>query len=328
MRESITKYAVGAGAGVAAAVLFLAATRTGALAVLLAYLSPLPIMIAALGWGLLPGLMAVFVAGAVAGAATLDFAPVYLLVIAAPAWMIAAFASSPAFYAKPPASGLARPSPGPGSIAVAAALLFMALGAAQLTLMQFASGGYEGAVAALAKEIRQALDDSGAIRAMPPEMNAQELAEMLVQIAPIALAVGGAMMHLFNLYLAARSVQLSGRLGRAWRDIPSSFRLPRWLVGPTAIAFVVAILAPSPFDGYGLIGACALGSLYALEALAALHALSRFSPVRPILLGALYFACLAAAQWVLPALAVLGVAESFANLRGRAARTLRPRPKT
>jgi hypothetical protein len=33
-----------------------------------------------------------------------------------------------------------------------------------------------------------------------------------------------------------------------------------------------------------------------------------------------------AAEWVTPALALLGVAESFANLRGRAARSLRTRP--
>jgi hypothetical protein len=328
MREFFTRYAVGAGAGVAAAVLFLAALRAGAPALFLANLAPLPLMIAALGWGLLPGLTGVLTAGIIVGAANLDVAPGYMLVIAGPAWALAAFACAPAFYAKRPDPPLARPSPGPGAIALAAAVLFIAVGAAMLTLMLFASGGYVGAVGELVEEIGKARDANPAFRAMLPDMSDQSLAEMMVQVAPIALAVSGALMQLANLYLAARSVQLSGRLGRAWRDIPTGFRLPRWLGLPTAAGIAAGLLAPSPFDGYGLIVACAFGALYILEALAALHALSRFSPARPFMLGALYFACFAAFLWVLPALAVLGLAESFADLRGRAARTLRPRPKT
>ncbi len=328
MREQVSRYAVGAGAGVAAAVLFMAALRAGALAVLLAYVAPLPIMISALGWGLPPGLAAVGVSGLVMGAAFPDFAIVYMLVVAAPAWLISAFAVAPAVYGRRRDALSPRLSPGPGAIALLAAALFIALGAAQLTLMQFASGGYAGAVSALAAQIREALDQSGAMRALPGDMNEQDVAEALVQIAPIALAVGGTLMHLLNLYLAARSVQLSGRLARPWRDIPTGFRLPRALSPPILAALAVALFAPSPFDGYGLIAACALGALYALSALAALHALSRSSPVRPLLLGALYFACAAASQWVLPALALLGLAESFVNLRGRAARSLKPRPKT
>jgi hypothetical protein len=327
MRDQLTKYAVGAGAGVAAAVLFLAAMRSVAPGVFLAYFAPLPLMIAALGWGLLPGLLAVFVASAVAGAVSPDFAPAYVLVIAAPAWMLAAFAVAPAFYGRRADPAVPRPSPGPGAIALTAAALFAVLGAALLTLMLFGAGGYSGAIGALVDELRQAHDESGAMRAMLPDMSDEELAQSLVQVAPIGLAITGLAMHLLNLYLAARSVQLSGRLGRAWRDIPTGFRLPRWLVVPMLAALAAALLAPSPADGYGLVAACSLGALYVFEALAALHALSRFSQARPFMLGALYFACLAASQWVLPALAVLGLAESFADLRGRAVRTLRPRPK-
>jgi hypothetical protein len=63
-----------------------------------------------------------------------------------------------------------------------------------------------------------------------------------------------------------------------------------------------------------------------LQGLAALHALSRRAAARPFMLAALYFACAVAAQWVLPALALLGIAESFADLRGRAARSIKTRP--
>ena len=120
-------------------------------------------------------------------------------------------------------------------------------------------------------------------------------------------------------------MQLSQRLTRPWRDIPSGFILPRWLAAPVVAGVALTLAAPSPFDDFGLLVAGALGALFAMQALAALHALSRRSAARPFMLAALYFACAVAAQWVLPALALLGLGESFADLRGRAARSLKPR---
>jgi hypothetical protein len=133
-------------------------------------------------------------------------------------------------------------------------------------------------------------------------------------------------MQLANLYLAARTVQLSQLLDRPWRDVPSGFRLPRWLSAPAAGALALALIGSSPLDDYGLVVTGALGVLYVMQGLAALHALSRRAAARPFMLAALYFACAVAAQWVLPALALLGLAESFADLRGRAARSLKTRP--
>jgi hypothetical protein len=132
------------------------------------------------------------------------------------------------------------------------------------------------------------------------------------------------MMQLFNLYLAARSVQLSQRLRRPWRDIPSGFQLPRWLASPAFIALPLALIGPSPADQFGLLVAVTLGGLYALQGLATLHALSRRAAARPFMLAALYFALLIATEWVTPALAVVGLIESFAHLRARAAHSVKP----
>jgi hypothetical protein len=326
MQAQLTRYATGLGSGVAAALLFLAAMRGAPLAVMLAYLGPLPIMIATLGWGWDIGLVALFCACGLAAAASPSYALVYGLIVAAPAWALSVFAAAPAFYARTPAEpGAARRYPGPGAIGVLAAGLFIAAGAIQLSLMWYSRGGYDGAVAALAYEIRDALDASGASRALPPDMNADELARAVVQFAPTTLSTGATIMQLANLYLAARSVQLSQRLSRPWRDIPTGFVLPRWLSLPAAAALAAALAAPDPGGGYGLLAASALGALYAMQGLATLHALSRRAAARPFMLAALYFACAVAAEWVAPALALLGVAESFIDLRGRAARALRPR---
>jgi hypothetical protein len=327
MQGHLIRYAVGLGSGAAAALIFLAAMRGATLAVALAYLGPLPIMIATLGWGVDAGLAALFAACGLSAAVAPAYALVYGLIVAAPAWGLAAFAGAPAFYARKPAEDPAAPRryPGPGAVAVLAAALFIAAGAIQLSLMWFGKGGYGGAVAALSAEIRAAIAASGAERALPPDLSADELAQAVVAFAPTALSTGAAIMQLGNLYLAARSVQLSHRLKRPWRDIPSGFVLPRWLSLPAAAALAVALAAPSPADEYGLVVSTSLGALYAMQGLATLHALSRRAAARPFMLGALYFACAVAAQWVMPALALLGLAESFADLRGRAARSLRTR---
>jgi hypothetical protein len=326
MQAQLTRYATGIGAGAAAALIFLAAMRGAPLAVALAYLGPLPIMIATLGWGWDAGLAALFAACGFAAAASPAYALVYGLLIAGPAWCVAAFVGAPAFYVKTPTEKEApRRYPGPGAVSVLTAALFIVAGAIQLSLMWFGKGGYSGAVAALSAEIHDALDAVGSVRALPPDLSPDELAQAIVQFAPAALATGATLMHLANLYLAARSVQLSQRLSRPWRDIPTGFILPRWLAAPAAVALALALTAPSPTSDYGLIGAAALGALYAMQGLATLHALSRRAAARPFMLAALYFAFAVAAQWIAPALAVLGLAESFADLRGRAARSLRTR---
>jgi hypothetical protein len=328
MQALLTRYAIGLGSGLAAALLYLAAMRGAPLAVALAYLGPLPIMIATLGWGYDAGLLALFAACGVAAAMTPAYAVAYGLLIAGPAWAISAFAGAPFPMRRKPAEGEEPPVrqyPSPGAIATLTAALFIAAGAVQLTLMLIAKGGYEGAVSELVGEIKDALDASGATRALPPDMTAEELADAIVRFAPTALAAGGMALQLVNLYLAARSVQLSQRLPRPWRDIPAGFVLPRWLAAPTAIAVALYLVGPTPTDEYGLLASAAFGLLYAMQGLAALHALSRRAAARPFMLAALYFACAVAVQWVLPALALLGLAESFADLRTRAARNLKTR---
>ena len=62
-----------------------------------------------------------------------------------------------------------------------------------------------------------------------------------------------------------------------------------------------------------------LGVVYVLQGLAVLHALSRRVRARPALIAALYLACMVAPKWVLPAVAAIGLIESVAALRARAA---------
>ena len=73
------RLAIALGAGVASAVLFMVTVQGTALAVALAYLAPLPVMIATLGWGIDVGAVAMGVACALVAGAV---APVFGLLIA------------------------------------------------------------------------------------------------------------------------------------------------------------------------------------------------------------------------------------------------------
>ena len=131
-------------------------------------------------------------------------------------------------------------------------------------------------------------------------------------------------MQLANLYLAARSVQLSQRLPRPWRDIPSGFMLPRWLAAPTAVALALALGRALPARRVRAARRPARSACSTrCRGWPTLHALSRRAAARPFMLAALYFACAVAAQWVSAGARVAGPRRKFR----RSARPRRAKPE-
>ncbi len=87
---------VAIGAGCAAALLFVVSAQTSVLAMTLAYLAPLPIMIATLGWGLDVGAVSAGISvTALAVLAEPLSASMFAASVAGPAWALAAFAITP-----------------------------------------------------------------------------------------------------------------------------------------------------------------------------------------------------------------------------------------
>ena len=312
---------VAIGAGSAAALLFVVSSQSGVLAMALAYLAPLPIMIATLGWGLDAGAIAGAISVAVLALVTPVAGPLAALMfaasVAAPAWALAAFAVTPVkrylgrLKADPPGH------PPVSAIVTLAALIGMLAAAAVLTAIIVFYGGYrEGArrvvetVAALAAE---------AFDGAPDNLTAREFAEALVRLGPAAIAASTLLMLCVNLYAAGRSTQLSHNLPRAWPDLPASLGLP-W---PLGVAFLVglggAYALPAPAGQYFSIVAGGLGAGLALQGLAVAHALSRGLKMRPLMLIALYACCVLRAKYTLPVLAALGLIDGFLKLRSRAA---------
>jgi hypothetical protein len=319
------RFVVAIGAGCAAALLFVVSAQSSILAMTLAYLAPLPIMIATLGWGVDGGAVAAAISIAVLAVVAEPLsAVVFAASVAVPAWALAAFAVTPlARYLKrlKPAAPVHAPV---GAVIALAALLGMIGGVAALTAVIVTYGGYSEGARHVAEAITTLAGD--AFESAPGNLTAREFADALVRYGPLAIAASTMMMLCVNLYGAARSTQLSRNLPRPWPDLPSSLALP-WPVGVACLACLGAAYAlPAPAAQYFSIGVGGLGAALALQGLAVAHALSRGLKMRPLMLVALYACCILRAKYTLPVLAGLGIIDGFLKLRSRAALIASPSP--
>jgi hypothetical protein len=307
---------VGLGAGAAAALLCASIASGSMFATLLLYLSPLPIMIAALGFshwaGLLAALTAAVGLGSVLG---LFFFAGFLLGMALPAWWLAYLAL------------LARPSPGGSDVEwypIGRVVLWAAgLGAAIVTIAILQNGTDQETIrTALRKgfdEIIRAQIPGSAGGPLTPEERGR-LLDVFVVMFPPAAAVSLLVINLLNLWLAGRIVRVSGRLSRPWPDI-SALALP--FAAPVALAVSVAgAFAPDVVGMVCGIVAAALLMVHVMVGLAVVHAVTIGMNARILILATMYagFAVLSLrTSWASIVLAALGLAETLFGLRGRLA---------
>jgi hypothetical protein len=144
----------------------------------------------------------------------------------------------------------------------------------------------------------------------------QALIDVLVVAVPPAAAIFSTITSVFNLWLAARVVKISGRLKRPWPDL-AALALP-----PSTSALLAAAIAGSFLpDLAGVLSGVFAASLlmaFAILGFAVLHAITRGMKARIIVLTGLYAAA-AVFGWPVLAMALLGLAESILNIRSRVA---------
>lgn len=295
---------VGLGAGAAAALLFASVASGSIAAVVLFYLAPLPIAIAALGWGHLSGLIAAAVATTVVAVLSGIFF-IAVPVIAFGAWWLGYLAL------------LARPASNGGGdggtlewYPVGRLVLWAALLGTLVVAAAVPNFGtdQESLQAALRKTYERILRDPALI-------------DVLVVAVPPAAAVFSTVTNLFNLWLAARIVRISGRLARPWPDL-AALSLPPLSAGLLAAAIAGSFLP----DLVGvLLGAFAASLLMAFAVLgfAVLHAITRGMRSRAIVLAGVYGLTIVFG-WPVLAMSLLGLAEIVLNIRGRVARKRGP----
>jgi hypothetical protein len=302
-------------AGCASALMFASIVSGALISLLLFYLAPLPLMMAALGWGPLGatigGIAASIGLGAIFG---LPYCIAFAITVALPAWWLGhlALLGRPVTAGISSANGAAPVAPVLEWYPVGRILLWIA-GFTVLTTMAalFTLGTDAAAITgALRRFLLQIIGPRDAASAGETE----QWVDAIVTIAPAAAAISAMITLTINLWLAARITATSGRLHRPWPDLKNAALPPMTLAAlSVALAFcfaggLLAILA--------LIVTAALMMAYAITGFAVLHILTLPLKSRALWLGCAY-AIVVVFVWPVFAIVVLGIADTVFGFRQR-----------
>lgn len=314
--------AIALAAGSASALMFASIVSGALISLLLFYLAPLPLMVAALGWGPLGatigGIAAASGLGLLFG---LPYCIAFAVTVALPAWWLGHLA----LLGRPVANAASGNGAAPATpvlewYPVGRILLWIAGLAMLTTIAALLTLGSDAD--AITGALRR-----GLLRILGPREPAsagdvERWVDALVIVAPSAATLIALMTLTLNLWLAARITATSGRLHRPWPDLKSAALPPMTLVAlSVALAFcftggLLAMLAQ--------IVTTALMMAYALAGFAVLHTLTLALKYRALWLSGTY-AIVTVVGWPILAIVALGLADAVFGLRQRYLRS-RPPP--
>lgn len=305
-------------AGCASALMFASIISGAMISLLLFYLAPLPMMVAALGWGpagaAIGGLAASLGLGAIFG---LPYLAAFAITVALPAWWLGHLALLGRTVAQP-ASAPGAPDtiewyPVGRIIGWIAGLAALTTMAALFTLGSDAASITDG----LRQGLMRVVGDTGTM----PRGDVEQLVNALASIAPSAAAIVAILTLTVNLWLAGKVAAMSGRLRRPWPNL-NDISLP-----PMTLAALSLALAAGFVGGLiGMIGQVASAALlmaYALHGLATLHTLTRAARHRNFILSSTY-ALLLMFGWPILLVVGLGLADAVFNIRQRIGQRAKP----
>ncbi len=309
---------IGFGAGVASALLFASVASGSMLSILLFYLAPLPIMIAAVGWSHWSALVAAFVAALGLSFVLGSFFIVAFLVgVGLPAWWLGYLAL------------LARPSPdNPDNVEWYPAgrlVIWAAIISALIVMAAIPNFGLdeESFRSGLRKSFERVLNAQASAN-KPAELrtvDANKIIDLLTTVIPPAAAIIATVTNTVNLWLAGRIVKVSGHLRRPWPDLPQ-MRFPPFAPALLAGAMAVSFL-PNLIGTMGGILSAALLMAYAILGFAVLHAVTRNAAARGFILAGSYAAAILL-FWPILLMMLAGLADTAFDIRGRLARKSGP----
>ncbi|NEV77492.1 hypothetical protein DYI24_10610 [Rhodopseudomonas sp. BR0C11] len=293
-------------AGCASALMFVSIVSGALISLLLFYLAPLPLMVAALGWGVLAAAIGGLVAAiGLAALVSFSYAIAFVVTIAVPACWLGHLA----LLARP-AEAAQGETPALEWYPVGRLVVWMAGFAATTTMAALFTLGTDGA--AINDGLRNGLQRALGPRSTPGSDAA--LVDALVAIAPPAAATVAMVTLTLNLWLAGKITSASNRLGRPWPDL-RTVTLP-----PMTLAVLSLALALSFVGGltsmFGKTASAALFVAYGLTGAATLHTLTMASRSRLFLLSSTY-ALMLIFLWPAVGLIALGLGDAFLNLRQR-----------
>jgi Predicted membrane protein (DUF2232) len=315
---------IGASAGAASALLFASVASGSLFSIILFYLAPLPILIAAIGWSHWSGLTAALVAatGLALVFGTLFFIA-FLVGVGLPAWWLGYLA----LLARASANGSGEPFEWypPGRLVLWGALLATLVVVAAIPNFGLDADSFRaGLRASFERMLRaQTHTPANAPLQLPGLSDTGRFLDLLVAAVPPAAAVLATLTNVVNLWLAGRIVRVSGRLRRPWPDL-ATITFPAFAPGLLAAA-VAGTFVPGMTGIVATVLAMSLFMAYAILGLAVLHAITRGKNSRTLVLAGAYAAVLVFG-WPALALAMLGLADAAFDIRGRVAHRRPPPP--
>jgi hypothetical protein len=307
-------------AGCASALMFASIVSGALISLLLFYLAPLPLMMAALGWGpvaaTIGGIAAASGLGAMFG---LPYCMAFVVTVALPAWWLGHLAL------------LGRPLPNAGSgngaapappvlewYPVGRILLWVAGFATLTTIAALMTLGTDAET--ITGSLRRGLLRILGQRDAAVSGDVDRWVDALAIIAPAAATIVAMMTLTLNLWLAGKITATSGRLHRPWPDLKSA-ELPSMTLVALSVAlafcFIGGIVAL-----FAQITATALLMAYAITGFAVLHTLTLALKGRALWLSCTY-AVVVVFGWPVLAMVALGLADAIFGFRDR---FLRGRP--
>jgi hypothetical protein len=320
---------IGLGAGIVAAVLFASLANNSALALLLFYLTPLPLLLAGIGWGVRAGVLSVLTSTALLG----------LLLSPQSALEYGAYIGLPGIVVSyltglHRETGIASAAAAPGD---AGQIEWYPIGRIIAWTTIMAGVLYGGTVLFGAQEMEA---NRLTIRALLKNFAEQDpsfyrntgLAHRdLDQLAhlgafyliPFFKPMFWLLVMVGNLWLAIRSAAISGLLAR---PTPDFFQIayPPFVLTGFGIAVAAAALAPGVAGTIAITFLGAFYSAYLILGSVVAHVLWSSSPLKPLFAVLLYAGLILAHGIVGPCIALLGLAETVLHLRRRSGRLTPP----
>ncbi|HAP14243.1 MAG TPA: hypothetical protein DCR50_25980, partial [Afipia sp.] len=213
-------------AGLASATMFASIISGALISLVLFYLAPLPLMVAALGWGsataLIGGAIAALGLGAIFG---IPYMAAFALTIALPAWWLGHLA----LLARPVSNDpqLANLAPALDWYPTGRILVWAAVFATVTTASAFLTLGSDAETinAALRGFVTRVMRN----RASIPQGETDRAVDALVSLGPSIATIIAMMTLTLNLWLSAKITTTSGRLKRPWPDLRTT-TMPRMVL--------------------------------------------------------------------------------------------------
>ncbi len=310
-------FPVGLFAGLASTLLFASIGSGSMLSLLLIQFAPLPIMIAAIGWGQAAGLIATGIAAlCILAAFGVEIGVLHIVSVGLPAWWL----SHLALLARPGSDGSPEWYP-VGRILLWIAAITIALSCFAMLITGGSVSGYE---TVLRENLGRAFELAAAgMGPLPEGTSRDDLLNLAVVLLPPMVAAGSLLITTFNLWAASRITRASNRLSRPWPDLAWTI-LPNILLPALTIALLASLL-PDLGGFIGRIAAAVFLMVLTLVGLATIHVGTRPLKSRSFMLMALYVLLIFQIGAAL-IVAIIGLAEQIFGLRARFAARRSPPP--